>query len=282
MASRTIEQIQAAIINSINQIPELATIAANNSKRAIWRLFTFVQATAILTLEQLIDVFKLETEVIIASGTPATPSWIADKINKFQYSTTNPQIVQLINLVPTYPTVDTSLLLITRVGVTTTVSNKVQIKVAKSEPPVALLAPELSALQGYINTIGIAGIDYLVTSTNADQIYIDADIYYNGQYSAVIQANVISAINTLLSTLPFNGNFKVSDLEVAIRSIVGVTDVVLNNVTIRTDAQTIAQGAKLIQNNTIISRFYPTVAGYIISETTSGSTLTDSLLFVAS
>lgn len=277
--ARTLEQIQNQIISLINTIPELAELAANNSRRAIWRLFVFVQSAAILTLEQLIDVFKTENETLIAQGTPATPLWIVDRVNKFQYSSTNPQVVQLVNLVPVYPTIDESLQIITRVGVTSTLANNVLIKVAKQEPPIALTAQELASLQSYINTIGIAGVNYICSSTNADQMFIDADIYYDGQYSNTIVSTTITTIQNLLANLPFNGNFKVSDLEIAIRQIVGVTDVVLNNISVRTDSQTIAEGVKLVQGNAVISRLYPTKAGYIIDEQTSGAQLIDTLTF---
>ncbi len=277
---RTIEQVQAQIISVINTIPELSEIAVNNSKRAIWQLFVYVQSVAIVTLEQIIDLFRTEIETQIANGTPATPLWITDRVKKFQYSSTNPQVIQLTNLVPAYPSVDSNLQIITRVGVTTTLSNNVLIKVAKQEPPTALSSDELASLQSYINTIGIAGISYICSSKNADQIYIDADIYYDGQYSSVIQGTTIAKIQTLLSSLAFNGLLKVSDIELAIRQIVGVSDVVLNNVSVRTDTQTISEGAKLVQNNTIISRLYPTQAGYIIDEQTFGSTLANSLTFI--
>jgi hypothetical protein len=179
-----------------------------------------------------------------------------------------------------YPVIDANLQIITRVGVTTTIANSVIVKVAKQEPPTALNVSEKNALQSYVNTIGIAGVTYIVRSTNADQIYIDADIYYDGQQSSLIQTTVATTIQDLLRNLAFNGNFKVSDLEIAIRRIVGVTDVVLNNVSIRTDVQTVAQGIKLVSNNAVLSRLYPTQAGYIIDEQTAGYTLNDSLTFI--
>ena len=55
--SRTVEQIQQSIITDFQAQPELAQ-ANSTSTRAIWRLFTFVQASAILLLEQIIDIFK--------------------------------------------------------------------------------------------------------------------------------------------------------------------------------------------------------------------------------
>lgn len=278
--ARTIEQIQSSIIAEVQATPELAE-ANSTSSRAIWRLFTFVQASAILLLEQIIDVFRSENDLRISQAIPATASWINSKVFDFQYSATNPQIVELVDFAPVYPVIDPSLRLITRCSVVTTIANQVIIKVAKSEPPIALTSPELSSLQSYVNNIGIVGVNYSCKSLNSDKIYIDAEIYYDGQYSTVISGTVINAINTFLSQLSFNGVLKVSDIEIIIRSVIGVNDVLLKNIKMRSDATSFAGGTFLIQNNTVISRIFPTVSGYIVGETTSGQTFADKLTFIA-
>ena len=278
--ARTIEQIQSAIITDIQATPELAE-ANSTSKRAIWRLFAYVQASAILLLEQIIDTFITANELKISQGIPATASWLNSKVLEFQYSATNPQIVQLVDFVPVYPVVDKSLRLITRCSVVTTLSSQVIVKVAKNDPPVALTSTELSSLQSYINQIGVIGVNYNTQSLTSDKLYIDAEVYFDGQYSTVISARVISAINTFLSTLSFNGILKVSDIELAIRGVVGVSDVLLKNVKMRSDVTPFTGGTFLIQNNTVISRIFPTISGYIVGETTTGNTFTDKLTFIA-
>jgi hypothetical protein len=278
--ARTIEQIQAGIIADIQATPELAE-ANSTSKRAIWRLFAYVQASAILLLEQIIDTFTTANELKISQGIPATASWINSKVLEFQYSATNPQIVQLVNFTPVYPVIDKSLRIITRCSVVTTLSSQVIVKVAKNDPPVALTSTELSSLQSYINQIGVIGVNYNCQSLTSDKLYIDAEVYFDGQYSTVIQARVISAINTFLSTLSFNGILKVSDIELAVRDVVGVNDILLKNVKMRSDVTPFTGGTFLIQNNTVISRIYPTVSGYIVGETTTGNTFADKLTFIA-
>jgi hypothetical protein len=278
--ARTIEQIQAGIIADIQATPELAE-ANSTSRRALWRLFTFVQASAILLLEQIIDVFTAENDLKISKAIPATASWLNAKVLEFQYSATNPQVVQLVNFAPAYPVTDTSLRLITRCSVVTTLSNQVIVKVAKNEPPTALNSAELSSLQSYINNIGIVGVNYNCQSLASDKLMIDAEIYYDGQYSTVISATVIEAINSFLARLSFNGVLKVSDIELAIRNVIGVNDVLLKNVKMRSDATPFANGTFLIQNNTVISRLSPTVSGYVVGETTTGNTFTDKLTFIA-
>jgi len=275
--ARKLEQIQSSIEADIQAQPELATTLTSTSRRSIWRLFAFVQASAILLLEQIIDVFKAENEIKISKAIPATTSWITKRVFDFQYSSGTPQVVQLVDFAPAYPVIDESLKIITRCSVVTTITNQVIIKTAKADPPVALSSPELVSLQSYVNTIGIAGINYVCQSLDADRIYIDAEVYYDGQYSTVIQGTVNNAINLFLSSLPFNGQLKISDLEIAIRNVIGVNDVLIKNVKARDNGTAFSSATFLVQNNTVISRLFPTIAGYVVLE----DSVANNLVFIA-
>jgi hypothetical protein len=279
--ARTVNEIQQAIITDVSNTSELAPLTANSSKRAIWRLWTYITAVAINLLEQLIDIFKTETETTVSLAAPQTPQWLQDKVFKFQYSATTPQYLQLINYIPQYTTVNTELRIVTRCSIKTTLNNTVLIKVAKSEPPTALVTAEKNALQTYVNTLGVAGVNYQVNSTASDKIYIQANIYYQGAYSSVIQANVIGAINSFLSNLAFDGTMKLSDLEIAIKNTAGVNDIVFVNVKARKDTDALADATYLVQAQTLLSRTWVTQSGYMVGETTSGSTLANTLTFIA-
>lgn len=279
--SRTIDEIQSGIIADVGtNIPSLNS----TSKFAIWRLWTRVIASAINLLENIMDVFKAGIEAIVATAAPGSPLWVQAKVTAFQYSATTPQVIQLVNTVPVYPIVDPTLQIITRCSVKTDLSNNVLVKVAQQEPPIALDSGMLASLQSYLNTIGIAGVTYSVSSGNADKLFIDANIYFNGQYRATISSDVITAINNYLETFDnvnFDGTLFVSSLETVIRNVTGVSDVVLNNVSARADTTSFGSGTSLVLSSQLISRSWATVAGYIVGETTSGSTLADSLTFIA-
>ena len=282
--ARTIAQIQAQIIATKQAQPELAGLTST-SKRAIWNLWTFVIATCIGIFEQLLDSFLLSVEAQVNASAGASILWLQAKMFQFQYDAITPQVVQLINTVPQYPVVDATKQIITACSVTSDLSNQVVIKIAKSSPYVALTSTELSSAQGYINTIGAAGIIYNVVSLNPDQLYCQATIYGQGQYSAILKQNVIDALNNWLQTLSntsFNGAIKVSDLEGIIRNVAGVNDVVLNNVRGRDDASSFSAGIDLVVTNAVVQRQWNTVAGYAIQETTSGKTFNDSLTFIYS
>lgn len=278
--ARTLEQIQASLIANIIATPELAS-ANSNSTRALWRLWTYVWAKSILTLEQFIDLFKLENEIKLIQATPGTGNWVKKKVLDFQYSSSNPQVIQLVDLVPIYAVPDNSLKIITRCSVNTTVAGQVLVKVAKSDPPIQLTNLELSSLQSYVSTVGIEGINYTCLSSPSDKLMINADVYYDGQYSSVIQNAVTNAINNFLATIPFNGVIKVLDIEIAIRNILGVNDVLIKNISIRDDGTPFSGATYLVQNQQVISRIFNLIAGYVIPETTSGQTLTETLNYIA-
>jgi hypothetical protein len=279
--ARSIDDIQTQIIASVQADADLSTQLTSTSKRAVWRLLTYVVATAIAVFEQLLDIFKKQLEDTASKAIPGNAAWIQSKVFEFQYDATTPQIVQLISLVPQYPVIDPTKRIITRCSVKTDLSNNVRIKVAKALSPIALTVAEVNALQGYINTIGTAGIYYVVSSTDADQMYVNADIYFAGQYSSVIAVNVRNAIDAYLAAIPFDGVVKISDLEKAIKAVDGVNDVIFKNIRARKGSDLFAAGSDLVLNNQEISRLWNTAAGYVVSEQTTGQTLVDSLNFIA-
>lgn len=284
--ARSVSDINTQIVTAL--IANLATVGIvidpnQWSKRNILRVLCFAFATCAATLEQLMDALKLSLETTASQSSAASSLWIQAKMFAFQYSSTAPQILQLINTIPVYPVVDPTLRIITACSVTSTAANEVTIKVAKSNPFVALDTSELPASQGYINILGTAGINYSVISLNSDKIYINANIYYQGQYSTVISTNVIADINNFLQNLSltnFDGSLKMSDLEAIIRNVPGVNDVELLNIRGREDTAAFASGIDLVLNKTVINRLWNTIAGYVSQETTAGKTFADSLNFI--
>lgn len=252
------------------------------SNSAIYTLWKYIVAAQMYFQEVLWDLFKVDLETIVTNAAVGTNQWFKSKIFLFQYDATIPQVLQVdSNFAVNYTTIDATKRIVTRCAVKTTGSRNVLIKLAKSEPPVALSAPELVAANAYVDDLAFAGINYIISSTASDKLLVDASIYYDGQYSAVISANVITSINTYLANIDFDGSFKLSALVDAIQSTTGVTDVVLNNVAIRADSVAFANTNYLVQNKTTLIPVYPTNAGYVTEETTASQTFTDKLNFIA-
>ena len=216
------------------------------------------------------DTLTLWVETKVSQSAAASPLWIQAQMFNFQYSSTTPQILQLINTVPAYPLVDPTLRIITGCSVSSVTPNEVTIKVAKGNPFQALAVGELSSAQGYINLIGTAGVNYSVVSQAADTLDINANVYYQGQYGAIIQTNVFAAIDAFLQNVSltnFDGSIKLSEIEAAILNVTGVNDVELLNM------QATAFGASpipLIVSKLALSRQWFPVSGYVVRNTPAG------------
>lgn len=267
--ARTINQIQQEIIAFKNAQPELAAFNST-SRRAIWLLWTYVVAAAIAIHEQFLDAYTASLELLLAQLPAANKLWVQKKMFEFQYSTTEPQVVQIVDAIPQYPTINTALQIITGCSVNSMFPNEVTIKVVKGDPYAPLSTPELNAAQDYITTIGVAGVNYNVISLNPDTLYVVADVYYQGQYASVIQDNVQTSVENYLKSLSITnlqGVLKISDLETSLRTAIGVDDVFLRVVTATPDGGT---GVPLVVNLPGITyqyqytREYVSAAGYIV------------------
>ena len=284
--------IYQSIVNTISGIPIISALVVNTSQVSYNNNFINIIARSINFLEQLMDVLRTDLEAKINTNPVGSNLWLKDKALKFQYSATVPQITALINFVPTYPIIDSKLKIITRCSVKTTAVNSVSIKVAMSEPPVIVPTTQLNAFKSYIRStgdgtvagkgvgIGFGGIYYDIQSYNSDKLYFNANITYVGQYSAVISANVITALNTYLSTLPFDSIIKINAVIDAIQSVQGVLDCTVLNMALRADATSFISKTFLVQNKTTIVASLPTYGGYAVGETTTGQDFATTLNFI--
>lgn len=276
--ARSIATIKESIRVKKNTYTELQNILfseENGDDTGIFNLQADTIATIINIFEQLLDDYETSIDTTIDQGVPGTDAWVHNKVLEFQYDATTPQYIELNDsLVPVYETVDEDLRIITRVAVITLGNGRVTIKVAKSDPPVPLSAGEVTALEDYLDVIMPAGPVVTVSSLDADKLWIDAAVYYDGQYVDSIQTDVEDAINDYLADLDFNGVVYVSKIQDAIQNVRGVKDVVVNEVRARRDTTVFASA-------TTLTRQWSTVAGYIVEETTSGQTFADTITYTA-
>lgn len=272
--ARSIALIKQQLIDQKNAEAALSGLTST-SQTAIWNLWFYIQAVAINLFEQLQDAYKVEIENIANTAIPNTDAWVQAQAFKFQYGDN----IQLVNLVPTYTTIDTGKQIITRCSVKTDNNKICQIKVAKETGK--LTTPELNALTTYYGYIGNAGISYNIISDDADQIEVVADVYYDGQYTATIQSNVESAINTYLANISFDGIVYVSKIEDTIQAVQGVKDIKLTAINARRDSQSYGTGTVVYNLSTgTNARIYQTYAGYIEEEHTSGHLFADTINYI--
>lgn len=285
--ARSVAEINSFIVS--NLVAQMATVGITIdptqwSKFNIMRNMCYTVAICQAYMEQLQDVFTASLEAIYNKSAAASNLWIQAQMLVFQYSATNPQVLQFVNNVTGYAVIDPTLYIITACSVSVTISGQVIIKVATGNPFAALSGPQVAAAQAYANYKFTSGINYSVVSLDPDRMYIEATIWYQGLYSSTIQAAVIAAINAFFQDLfieEFNGNIQMSDLEQAIRDVPGVNDVELFNVSARPATTGYGGGTSLILATAIISRLYVAQAGYCIAEDTTGHTPADSLTLIA-
>ncbi len=272
--ARTIAVIQNEILNAIANDPILSQYNST-SKTAIFNLIANIIATSMAIEETNNDQFQLDVETIGKTLAPGTPAWVQAMVFLFQYNSVNTQIIQLDTtyFVPYYPNgVVTAYQIITNCSVTQGLLNQINVKVAKGSltSPVALTTPELQALQYYLNLIKVAGVVYNAISLNADKLQFAVTVKYKGIYSSTIQASLLNAYNNYLQSLPFDGVIILVDILIALRQVVGVIDVVLNNIVARPDILPFPGGTVMVSGNDWITTEYSTRSGYIQDETESG------------
>ncbi len=253
----------------------------NPSQTSIYQLFKTVVAQVINFFEQLHDAKKDEIDSVIANSAVNTAAWLKGKVEEFQYSASNPQVISLVNYAPQYATVNTDLQIISRCAVVSDLNKIVKIKVATGDTPTTLSSPQYTALSAYIDSILPVGVSFDLINLTSDKLYVEAEVYYDGQYIDVIQTNVEAAINTYLENLEFNGAVVVSELEDAIQSVAGVKDVKFIAIKARQDSVALGSATTVYSlASSTNSRKWDTVAGYIVEETTAGNTFADKITYI--
>jgi hypothetical protein len=279
--ARDISVIKQEMVDFKSTLSELDGLTSD-SQVSIWGNIFHVTATEIGVLEQLIDAYIEQIETIINAQAIGSTPWLRAKILEFQYgdfvelNTTTFEIA--------YPEVDEALKIITRCSVKETGNLVIEAKVAKSDPPVALSGAEQTALADYLSVIKPAGIQINITSLTSDKLYIVGTIYYSGQFSSVIQTNVEAALTSYMENLSsadnFDGTVRIVDIMDAIQAVEGVEDVNIIEVGARANSLAFASRTVVYKLSTGVNvREYETVAGYIVEETTSGSTFADTLSY---
>lgn len=283
--ARTVEEIEQFIYDQMATKPSLANLVVNPSQQAIWKDFVYAIASEIAIFEQLQDQYLEDVEARILAAPVSTIDWVIQKCLEFQYDSVTPQYIQLIDGVVTYDPVDETKRLASLAVARVNSSRLVDIFVAKNDPPEKFTPTEVSALQAYFTDggssttlgigLGVAGIAYNVYSLDPDEVCIKGDVYVDGQYATTAQADIIVAIETYLSSLGKNGVFNYFQLLKAITSVIGVIDVDLEDVAIRSNATVFASRSFLLQTKTLLLKEIDAPAGYAIGETTAANTLSD-------
>jgi len=298
--AREFEEIRTEIIDEIQTYSELDDLnAVTPSQTADWYTWTSIFAAILNAFEQLFDVFSADVDTKILQSRVGNARWLQDKVLKFQYDASNPQVPTVTDTFSVeYPIVNESLRIVKAAAIQQQPNRQVFVKVAKEVSGVLspLIEAEAEALKSYLKLVQFAGTqvvlirDPLTNGTlSPDQLYLKAKIYYDGQYVlSSVKTNIETAITDYFKNLDFDGVVNRQQLERVILDVEGVNDIVIKEIIGRTNNEPIT-GSNIevvyrnIEGQTPVNgRIYPTAAGYIIPEQTPTYTLNDSLTYTIS
>lgn len=228
--ARTIAEIQAQIIADVQSDTTLSGLSST-SATAIWRLWTYVVASAIWALEVLFDAFKIEITDLVAAQKPHTLRWYQGKALNFQYGGTlipGEDEYDNTGLDPDEVTDQKIIAQAAAVEQSGTLVIKVAQEIGGQLTP--LNSTENDAVVAYFAEIKDAGVSLQVRSVAADRLKIEVDVYYKATVLSNTGARldgtnatpVQSAAKAFLRSLPFDGEFVKAHLTDALQAVDGV------------------------------------------------------------
>jgi len=226
--ARSISTIFNEIVHAKESNAELQSLT-NSSVVAIWRLWAWITAAAIFTVETMHDLFRAEVEGLLATKTPGTLLWYKNMCLGFRYGVGLVVVDGRIG----YPLDDNTPTLLAQCSVREDASGLI-IKIAKQESGelVPLDVDEFSAFTAFLQAVKYAGTQIRIVNSPANLLWIEGQIFYDplvfkptGESIAGGERPVDIAIEAYLRNLPFDGRLKRSELIAAIKAVEGVADV---------------------------------------------------------
>lgn len=235
----------------------LTTDLSSGSKVAIWRLWAWVTAVSVWTLEKLMDEFNAEVNSKISLTNYGNDLWWLDRMRGFQFG--HNVIVIEVNDEKTfgYAVEDIPAQIIDFVAISDTTDGGSIIKIAKDDGgglPEVLTIAELNGAIAYIDKLQPAGSKIGVISRTSDLIKYTIDLYYNPLIDlTIVTSDVETAILEYHQNLEFDGAVILSKMVDAIQGVNGVFDVVVNNASGKPSGGTYAT----------FNRIYEASAGFV-------------------
>ncbi len=234
--ARTISEIQQEILTAKENEPALAELNST-SKVAVWRLWVYITAFVIHTLERLFDQHKKEVSEALSELKPHTARWYRNKALAFQYG------FDLIedsdkfdNVGSTEEQIANSKIVKYSAVTESETESRLIVKIATEQggelQPISTEQKEI--FEAYMNEIKDAGVKITVISYPADRLRLGFKIVRNPLvldeqgYNILTGTNPVQeAIENYLKNLPFNGELSLMKLIDAIQQVEGVEDLAL-------------------------------------------------------
>ncbi|MFS1522147.1 nucleotidyltransferase [Flavobacterium covae] len=232
--ARSIEEIHGNMLANIANHPDLQELNST-SKTAIYRLFCYIVAVAIWSLDQLFSIHKIQITTAIYEYKPGTLRWYRNMALAFQFGfNLKPDDDQFNNQGATTEQIETSKIVkycSVKEGLE---SSKVILKVAgeQGDNLRKLSADEIRSFTAYMKEVSFAGVKLLIINNPADKLLLKMDVYIDPLLFDSKGTNVRLGSKTVeidlkkyLKNLPFDGELVVNDLIAHLRSVDGVINV---------------------------------------------------------
>ena len=229
--ARTIQEIQTLILQAKAQEPALSELNST-SKVAIWRLWVYIIAVAIWSLEKLFDQHRADIDKRLAELKPHTARWYRSKALAFQYGfDLLPDSDKFNNQGHTEEAIEASKIVKYSAVIESKNEGRLIVKIAgeQGEQLQPITEPQKQAFEAYLSEIKDAGVRLSVVNYQPDILHLQMKIVYDplvldGNGQSIIHATkpVETAIKDYLKRLPFNGELVLAHLIDALQQAEGV------------------------------------------------------------
>ena len=229
--ARTIQEIQTLILQAKAQEPALNELNST-SKVAIWRLWVYIIAVAIWSLEKLFDLHRADIDRRLSELKPHTARWYRSKALAFQYGFDLLPDSDKFNITGhTEEAIEASKIVKYSAVIESKNEGRLIVKIAgeQGEQLQPITDAQKQAFEAYLQEIKDAGVRLSVVNYQPDILHLQMKIVYdplvldsNGQ--SIIHAThpVETAIKDYLKRLPFNGELVLAHLIDALQQAEGV------------------------------------------------------------
>ena len=229
--ARTIQEIQNLILQAKAQEPALNELNST-SKVAIWRLWVYIIAVAIWSLEKLFDQHRADIDKRLAELKPHTARWYRSKALAFQYGfDLLPDSDKFNNQGHTEEAIETSKIVKYSAVIESKNEGRLIVKIAgeQGEQLQPITDAQKQAFEAYLQEIKDAGVRLSVVNYQPDILHLQMKIIYdplvldsNGQSILHATKPVETAIKDYLKRLPFNGELVLAHLIDVLQQAEGV------------------------------------------------------------
>ena len=229
--ARTIQEIQTLILQAKAQEPALNELNST-SKVAIWRLWVYIIAVAIWSLEKLFDQHRTDIDKRLAELKPHTARWYRSKALAFQYGfDLLPDSDKFNNQGHTEEAIEASKIVKYSAVIESKNEGRLIVKIAteQGEQLQPITDAQKQAFEAYLQEIKDAGVRLSVVNYQPDILHLQMKIIYdplvldsNGQSILHATKPVEETIKSYLKRLPFNGELVLAHLIDALQQAEGV------------------------------------------------------------